>query len=270
MSTVLAKICAQKRQHVAARNRVRSFAQVMEEAAAMGPTRGFIDSLEAALEATGTGLIAEIKKASPSQGTIRQDFDAAALARAYESGGATCLSVLTDAPYFQGADDHLIQARAAVLLPVLRKDFMVDPYQIAESRALGADCVLLILAALSDDEAGELEDAAQNFAMDVLVEVHDEAELERAAGLKSRLIGINNRNLKTLDVDIATTERLAGRVAPGSIIVSESGISTAADLGRLRGAGASCFLVGSVLMRSGDVEAATRALLEPSPAAASL
>ena len=270
MSTVLAKICADKRGHVTARKRLRSHSQVMEDAAAMPPARGFADSLEAALAAAGTGLIAEIKKASPSQGAIRDDFDPAALARAYESGGAACLSVLTDAPYFQGADDHLIQARAAVQLPVLRKDFMIDPYQIAESRALGADCVLLILAALTDSEARELEDAAQGFGMDVLVEVHDEAELERTAGLNARLIGINNRNLKTLDVDMATTEKLAGHVASGVTIVSESGITTAADLARLRRAGAACFLVGSSLMRSGDVEAATRALLDPTPAAASM
>jgi indole-3-glycerol phosphate synthase len=269
MSTVLAKICADKRQHVATRKRACSFAQVMEEAAAAAPPRGFMDSLETALAATGTGLIAEIKKASPSQGAIRDDFDAAALAQAYENGGAACLSVLTDGPYFQGADDDLIQARAAVHLPVLRKDFMVDPYQIAESRALGADCVLLILAALSDGQAGELEDAARGFGMDVLAEIHDEAELERAAGLDAWLIGINNRDLKTLSVDIATTEKLAGRVPPGSLIVSESGIGTLADIERLRRAGASCFLVGSSLMRSGDVEAATRALLDAAPAAAS-
>ena len=266
MSTVLAKICADKRQHVAARKRARSLAQVMEDASGMPPTRGFADRLEAARAAAGTGLIAEIKKASPSQGVIRRDFDPAALARAYERGGAACLSVLTDAPHFQGADDHLTQARAAAALPVLRKDFMIDPYQIAESRVLGADCVLLIIAALSDSQAREMEDAARGLSMDVLAEVHDEAELERAAGLDTRLIGINNRNLKTLDVDIATTERLAGAVPPDKTIVSESGIGTPADLERLRRAGASCFLVGSSLMGSPDVEAATRALLAtPAP-----
>ena len=261
MSTVLAKICADKRNYVAARKRARAFAQVMEDAARMPPSRGFADRLEAALATTGTGLIAEIKKASPSQGVIREDFDPAALAQAYERGGAACLSVLTDTPHFQGGDDHLIGARAASPLPVLRKDFMVDPYQIAESRAIGADCVLLIMAALTDSQAREMEDAALGFGMDVLVEVHDEAELERAAGLDARLIGINNRDLKTLDVDIGTTEKLAGRAPPGKTVVSESGIGTAADIERLRRAGASCFLVGSSLMRSGDVEAATRALL---------
>ncbi len=263
MSTVLASICAAKREHVAARKRARPHGRVMEDAAGAPPPRAFADRLEAAQATTGLGLIAEIKKASPSLGVIRQDFDPATLAQAYERGGAACLSVLTDAPHFQGGDDHLIQARAASPLPVLRKDFMVDPYQIAESRVLGADCVLLIMAALTDSQARELEDAALGYGMDVLAEVHDEAELERAAGLDTRLIGINNRDLKTLDVDIGTTEKLVGRVAPGKTVVSESGITTPADIERLRRAGASCFLVGSALMRSGDVEAATRALLAP-------
>lgn len=263
MSDVLARICAAKRDHVAARKRARPLGRVMEDAAASPPPRGFADRLEAARATTGTGLIAEIKKASPSLGVIREDFDPAALAGAYERGGAACLSVLTDAPHFQGSDDHLIQARAASTLPVLRKDFMVDPYQIAESRAMGADCVLLIMAALTDSQAREMEDAAQRFGMDVLAEVHDEAELERAAGLDARLIGINNRDLKTLRVDIGTTEKLAGRAPEGRTVVSESGIGTAADLERLRRAGASCFLIGSALMRSPDVEEATRALLAP-------
>ena len=263
MSNVLARICADKREHVAARKRARPLAQVMEAAAGAPPTRGFADSLEAAQATTGLGLIAEIKKASPSLGVIREDFDPAALARAYERGGAACLSVLTDAPHFQGEDVHLVSARAAVPLPVLRKDFMVDPYQIAETRALGADCVLLIMAALTDAQAREMEDAATGFGMDVLAEVHDQAELDRAAGLEARLIGINNRDLKTLGVDIGTTEKLAGRAPPGKTVVSESGIGTATDIERLRLAGASCFLVGSTLMRSGDVEATTRALLAP-------
>ena len=260
MSDVLERICADKAAHVAARKRATPLGALEARAAALGPARGFHSALDTAA-ADGFALICEIKKASPSKGLIRKDFDAPALARAYRAGGATCLSVLTDEPYFQGRDDDLTVARAAADLPVLRKDFMLDPYQIVESRALGADCVLLIMAALGDAQAAELAAVARSLGMDVLVEVHDGAQLDRALGLDCRLIGINNRNLKTLEVDLATTEELAPRVPRDRLPVAESGLHERADLERMTAAGARAFLIGESLMRQADVAAATAALL---------
>jgi indole-3-glycerol phosphate synthase len=231
------------------------------EAAAAPPPRGFIAALERSIAAGRYGLIAEIKKASPSAGLIRADFDPASLARAYAQGGATCLSVLTEEDHFRGAMAHLNAARAACELPILCKDFMLDPYQVVEARARGADCILLILAALSDAEAQALEDAARQHRLDVLVEVHDRAELARALHLKTKLIGINNRNLKTLRTDIKTTEELVSGLPADRLAVSESGLSTPADLARMARAGVRAFLIGEALMRQQDVAAATRALL---------
>ena len=261
MSDVLTKICNDKRALVSARKSARPLSEVEAAAREAGPTRGFIRALWETVQNGRYGLIAEIKKASPSKGLIRADFDPPALARAYREGGAACLSVLTDEPYFQGKDEYLVAARAAVDLPVLRKDFMVDPYQIAESRALGADCILIIVAALSDAQAKEMEDAALAWDLDVLVEVHNREELDRALALKTPLLGVNNRNLKTLVVDIATTEELAAHVPADRMLVAESGLNTPADLSRMAKAGARCFLVGESLMRQDDVTAATRALL---------
>jgi len=261
MSDVLAKICDVKREHVRQQKRRRPMSDLLEQAKAAKPPRGFSVMLHDAVATGDYGLIAEIKRASPSKGLIREDFQPVHLARAYERGGATCLSILTDVPFFQGADEFLVAARTAVNLPALRKDFMLDPYQVVESRALGADCILLIMAALDDAQARELESVARQFDLDVLVEVHDEAELERALQLKARLIGVNNRNLKTMEVTLKTTERLAPMVPTDRLLVAESGIHKPDDLARLEQVGASCFLVGESLMRQDDVEAATRELL---------
>lgn len=261
MSDKLTEICETKRDEVEERKAVASISALDAHAACQSAPRGF----EAALRrkaVTGFALIAEIKKASPSKGLIRPDFRPADHAKAYERGGAACLSVLTDAPYFQGHEDYLMEAREAVSLPVIRKDFMVDPWQVAEARAIGADAILIIVAALDDTLMAEIEAAALERGMDCLVEVHNEAEMERAAGLKSRLIGVNNRDLKTFVTDIATTERLAPLAPEGTLLVAESGINTHADLERLALCGARTFLVGESLMRQSDIEAATRALLE--------
>ncbi|WP_374448261.1 indole-3-glycerol phosphate synthase TrpC [Stella sp.] len=261
MSDVLARINADKRRHVAECRRARPLPVVEAAARAAPAPRGFAARLQATADSGRHALIAEIKKASPSKGLIRPDFDPPSLARAYRDGGATCLSILTDTPYFQGQDADLVAARAAVDLPVLRKDFMVDPYQVAEARALGADCILLILAALDDELAADLAQAARDWRMDVLIEVHDAAELDRALRMPFGLIGINNRNLKTLEVDIKTTEELAPRVPADRFLVAESGLFTPADLERMAAVGARAFLIGESLMRQADVAAATRTLL---------
>jgi len=257
----LTEILATKAQEVAERRKSRSVAAL--DAVDGGPVRGFAAALEAKIAAGGFGLIAEIKKASPSKGLIRQDFNPADHARAYAAGGAACLSILTDAPYFQGHEEYLIAARTACSLPVLRKDFMIDPWQVAEARSIGADAILIIVAALDDGAMREIEAAAVERGMDVLVEVHDEAELDRAfAQLQSRLIGVNNRDLRTFETDLAVTERLAKLAPPGALLVGESGITAHADCRRLAASGVHAFLVGESLMRQDDVTAATRALLE--------
>jgi indole-3-glycerol phosphate synthase len=258
MADRLAPILDAKRAHVAGRRAVRPRAAL--DLSAGGPVRGFAAALDAAA-ATGFALIAEVKKASPSRGLIRADFAPGAIAAAYAAGGAACLSVLTDEPYFQGRDAYLAEVRAAAPLPALRKDFMIDSYQIAESRALGADAILLIVAALDDARLAQFHAEALELGMDVIVEVHDEAELDRALAVGPALLGVNNRNLKTMAVDLGTTGRLAARVPAGVRLIAESGIAVHADLVRLAAGGAGAFLVGEALMREADVEAATRRLL---------
>lgn len=257
----LDKICADKREHVAKKKASVSLEQLEKLALGQTPPRGFKKAIDAKIAAGGIALIAEVKKASPSKGVIRADFDPALLAKAYEQGGATCLSVLTDEPYFQGHDEFIKQARAAVKLPVLRKDFMLEPYQIIESRALGADCILLIMAALSDEQAAELEQVAHDLGMSVLVEVHDAPELERAFKLQTKLLGVNNRNLKTLEVTLETSKVLGVNIPDTYTKVAESGIFLHSDVVKLQSFGYQTFLVGESLMREADIARATRALL---------
>ena len=260
MTDILERICNDKRQHVEAAKLSKPLEALHREALRMPPPRGFAAALRAKVEKTGVGFITEIKKASPSSGLIRQDFSPADLAQSYEEGGAACLSVLTDEPYFQGRNEDLIEAREACSLPVLRKDFMIDTWQVAEARAIGADCILLIIAALNDEAAAELHQAAAGYGMDVLIEVHNQEELTRALKLPSRLIGVNSRNLKTLKVDLPLASELLRAVPLERFAISESGIHSAEDVRLMQAAGARGFLVGESLLKQGDVGAALKRL----------
>lgn len=268
MSDILDKICATKRAEVLQRQSAESFSAIRAKAAGAPKPRGFSNALKAMRGQNRYGLIAEIKKASPSKGLIRKEFNPPTLARAYANGGAACLSVVTDVDYFQGADSYLIAARESCVLPVLRKDFMINSYQIPESRALGADCILLIMAAIDDTICHELRQSAGDLGMDVLIEVHDEAELDRALRLSPELVGINNRNLKTFEVDLGTTLRLAPQIPDDVLVVSESGLKDREDLAQMARIGVTTFLIGESLMRESDVASATRSLLHRETVAA--